>query len=59
MPQLEVTVQCPIHDSFRMQQVAGMFDVPLADKATEVFNVEVPELDGPWQIGLITSGNSA
>jgi GNAT superfamily N-acetyltransferase len=53
-----VTVQCPVHDSFRVQQVAGMFDVPLAEKLSETFAVELPELgelvDGrPWDIGVI------
>ena len=36
---------CPVHDSFRVQQVAGMFDVPLAEKATERFQVELPDAD--------------
>jgi hypothetical protein len=42
-----------VHDSFGVQQVAGMFDVPLADKATERFRAELPEEDEEWQIGLI------
>jgi GNAT superfamily N-acetyltransferase len=50
---LDVTVTCPIYDSFRVQQVAGMFDVPLAQRATERFSVDVPELGGDWRIGLI------
>ena len=41
------------YDSFRVQQVAGMFDVPLAEKATERFEVDVPGDDEEWQIGLI------
>ncbi|MCH8046389.1 MAG: hypothetical protein IID44_21990, partial [Planctomycetes bacterium] len=53
MPQLELTLTCPVHDSFRVQQVAGMFDVPLTDKATEQICTELPDLDEPWQIGLI------
>lgn len=53
MPRLDVVVDCPIHDSFRVQQVAGMFDVPLLEKATERFAVELPELSDDWQIGLI------
>lgn len=53
MPSLNVSVSCPVHDSFRVQQVAGMFDVPLAEKATERFQVELPEADENWQIGLI------
>ena len=43
----------PVYDSFRVQQVAGLFDVPLAERATASFAVEVPALDEPWQIGLI------
>lgn len=53
MPSVDVVASCPVHDSFRVQQVAGMFDVPLAAKATEEFSVELPELDEPWQVGLI------
>jgi hypothetical protein len=53
MPTYDVTVSCPIHDSFRVQQVAGMFDVPLAEKLRERFAVDVPALDEPWSIGLI------
>jgi GNAT superfamily N-acetyltransferase len=53
MPSFDVVVSCPIHDSFRVQQVAGMFDVPLAEKATERFEVELPERGDDWQIGLV------
>ncbi len=53
MPAIDLTVTCPIHDSFRVQQVAGMFDVPLAERAAERFEVDVPGTDEEWQIGLI------
>ncbi|HVT27431.1 MAG TPA: ABC transporter ATP-binding protein [Lacipirellulaceae bacterium] len=53
MPTIDVTVSCPVHDSFRVQQVAGMFDVPLAEKASERFEADVPDLSERWQIGLI------
>jgi GNAT superfamily N-acetyltransferase len=53
MPAIDISVSCPVYDSFRVQQVAGMFDVPLADKATERFQVELPDLTEEWQIGLI------
>lgn len=53
MPTIRTTVACPIHDSFRVQQVAGMFDVPLVERATEHFEVDVPGDDESWQIGLI------
>ena len=53
MSSFDVVVSCPIHDSFRVQQVAGMFDVPLAEKSTERFEVELPTDDANWQIGLV------
>jgi GNAT superfamily N-acetyltransferase len=53
MTTFDVKVSCPVHDSFRVQQVAGMFDVPLAEKATERFQVELPTDENDWQIGLI------
>lgn len=48
-----INLDCPIHDSFRVQQIAGMFDLPLAERASECFEVEVPDETEPWQIGLI------
>jgi GNAT superfamily N-acetyltransferase len=48
-----VTVSCPVFDSFRVQQIAGMFDVPLAQRASERFQVEIPDWDDAWRIGLI------
>jgi GNAT superfamily N-acetyltransferase len=53
MSRFDVVVSCPVHNSFRVQQVAGMFDVPLAEKATERFEVELPLDETDWQIGLI------
>lgn len=50
---IEVAVSCPVFDSFRVQQVAGMFDVPLAQRAVHRVAVELPELGDTWQIGLI------
>jgi GNAT superfamily N-acetyltransferase len=36
-----------------VQQVAGMFDVPLAAEQTERFTAEIPGLDEAWDIGLV------
>ena len=47
MPPVEIEVTCPVFDSFRVQQVGGMFDVPLAQRASERFRVDVPE----WVLG--------
>ena len=53
MPRVDVVVRCPLYDSFRVQQVAGMFDVPLAAEQTERFTAELPAADETWQIGLV------
>jgi len=53
MPIVEAEVSCAIHDSFRVEQVAGLFDVRLADKAAVRFSVEVPSATENWRIGLI------
>jgi hypothetical protein len=43
MPTIKVQVDCPVFDSFRVRQVAGMFDVPIERRASESFSVEVPD----------------
>lgn len=53
MPAIQVEVECPVHDSFRVQQVAGLFDVPLSERSSERFAVELPDDDEEWSIGLI------
>lgn len=53
MPLVQVDVSCPLYDSFRVEQVAGMFDVPLSERPALKFAVEVPSVDEDWQIGLI------
>lgn len=50
---VEATVSCPIHDSFRVRQVGGMFDVPLENESSGTFEIELPDEDEDWQIGLI------
>ena len=60
-PFMHLTLSCPIHSSFRVQQIAGMFDVPLDQKAEQTFQFESPPLDsgntvagsGDWSIGCI------
>ncbi len=50
---INASVECPVHDSFRVRQVAGMFDVPLEAKCRAQFCVELPDLSDDWQIGAI------
>ncbi len=58
MPTIDFTLTAPVHHSFRVAQVAGMFDVPLAERATERITIDLPSLENPpiesdWIIGLI------
>lgn len=50
---MKIDVSCPIEPSFRVSQVAGMFDVPLEKKASQQFQFEDPQLEEDWKIGLI------
>jgi energy-coupling factor transporter ATP-binding protein EcfA2 len=50
---IDASVHCPIYDSFRVRQVAGMFDLNLGEKASERFSVEIPDIGEDWTIGLI------
>ncbi|HUT94890.1 MAG TPA: GNAT family N-acetyltransferase [Thermoguttaceae bacterium] len=59
MPQIDVTVTCPVFDSFRVEQVGGMFDVPIAERASERFCLDVPELGSDWRIGLIVGPSAS
>ena len=53
MPRIDAVSECRVADSFRVQQVVGMFDLPVASTARAAFSADVPGLDEPWQIGLI------
>lgn len=53
MPLINLQLRCPMHDSFRVQQILGMFDMPARDELTERFTVELPDAEDPWQIGVI------
>jgi ribosomal protein S18 acetylase RimI-like enzyme len=53
MPTISTFVECDIHNSFRVQQIAGMFDIPLTAKTRESFTAELPGLDEEWTIGAI------
>ncbi|MGW8256529.1 MAG: hypothetical protein ACWGMZ_03490, partial [Thermoguttaceae bacterium] len=43
MAVVEIEVDCPVFDSFRVEQVAGMFDVALAERAKEHFRIGIPD----------------
>ena len=53
MPRIHVTLDCPVHDSFRVRQVAGMFDLPVPETCTQSFAAELPDETEGWDIGVI------
>ncbi|MDO5112844.1 MAG: ABC transporter ATP-binding protein, partial [Planctomycetia bacterium] len=50
---MQVTVSCPVYESFRVSQVAGLFDVTLEEKLQQSFEVETPSMEEDWNVGLI------
>ncbi|MBX9788608.1 MAG: hypothetical protein K2Y37_06805 [Pirellulales bacterium] len=65
MPRLDFVVSCPVGPSFAVAQVAGMFDVPLAERLTERFALDVPDWLVPaagepaWRIGLVVGPSAS
>ncbi|MGD0462174.1 MAG: ABC transporter ATP-binding protein [Tepidisphaeraceae bacterium] len=53
MPTVHAVVECPLRDSFRVRQVAGMFDLPAGSGSHCSFTVELPSLQDAWSIGVI------
>lgn len=53
MPRVDVLVKSEICDSFRVQQVKGLFDVPQMARIEHSWSINVPIDDKPWTIGLI------
>jgi len=50
---IEWVLKTPVERSFRVMQVAGMFDLPLEKATCERMVVEIPRQTEDWQIGLI------
>ena len=50
---LSARVECPVYRSFRVDQVAGLMDLPPAERAVETFDVELPADGEAWRIGVI------
>jgi len=49
-----LTLSCPVYQSFRTAQIAGMFDVPIDEKQQTLIDVATPPaLSDEWQLALI------
>jgi len=53
MPRFEIKLSSLIHDSFRVRQVAGMFDLPMEARRETVVSAQAPGEDESWDIGVI------
>src|SRR5262245_15180950 len=40
---LTLNLTAPLHNSFRVQQIAGMFDVPLVEKLHHEISINLPD----------------
>jgi len=63
MLKLDCHLLCTLRDSFRVRQVAGMFDLPMGATTGAHVRAQLPGLTEPWEIGMIVgpsgSGKSA
>ena len=48
-----ITVETPIVNTPRVQQVRGMFDLPADNVSRLAWDVSLPLAEKPWHIGLI------
>lgn len=48
-----IEVTSSVVQSARVLQTAGMFDVPLAEKLTNSWDIDMPIEDQPWSVGLV------
>src|SRR5436309_7924609 len=53
MPIIKVKLATAARRSFRVEQVAGMFDVPLEERVRHELTAEVPGIEEKWTIGAI------
>jgi GNAT superfamily N-acetyltransferase len=53
MTKVTVQLETKVRRSFRVEQVAGMFDVPIEERVRHELTAEVPGLEESWTIGAI------
>lgn len=59
MPRIKHVAELDYVPSFRAAKVAGMFDVPVAEKLRREWDINLPIEDKPWQIGLIVGASGS
>jgi GNAT superfamily N-acetyltransferase len=56
MPKVDVALDAPVVRDFRVEQVAGLFDVAIQERSRLELSVHLPAIEGPgsdWSIGVI------
>lgn len=53
MPKLTHTVSANYSPSFRSECIAGMFDVPVTEKLSKTWEIDIPIEGESWSVGLI------
>lgn len=53
MQTVHAVAECPLRESFRSSQAAGMFDLPPGAGSQNEFSVQIPTLEEGWNIGVI------
>lgn len=59
MPTARFVKSTEIGDSFRINKIKGMFDMPDAKKVEKLFDVSIPIEGKEWQIGLIVGSSGS
>src|SRR5207247_8090740 len=53
MHPLTITVESPVEETPRVQQVRGLFDLPAASHSRLTWEVHLPLSERPWHVGLV------
>lgn len=59
MPRIVHVVEHNYKPTFRSSAVAGMFDVPVSEKLTKCWDINIPIEEREWKIGLIVGASGS
>ncbi|GAA4946100.1 ABC-type ATPase involved in cell division [Nonomuraea thailandensis] len=55
----EITVSAPVHRTARVLQIQGLFDVPVEERLSNSWAMDLPIEERPWSVGLIVGPSGA
>ncbi|QGJ71051.1 Cytochrome c biogenesis ATP-binding export protein CcmA [Planctomycetales bacterium 10988] len=59
MPRVDFVTNCPLYDSFRVQQIVGMFGLEGTSSSEIRVSAELPSLEEEWNVGAIVGPSGA